>query len=165
MADHKENVNYIRGLTFCSDERGITCKGHPLLEKLSIHPIGEGMLLIGKSRGPLFMGNFYTGKARQLLDEGCNLVGFDDRDFDWEELKTVEHPYDLNHRHVGYGGLGRWSDYNNGTCCLCWMLYPDGRYFADEDGYGMEDNDEENICCVIDSDLRIVVPWHPMKDW
>jgi hypothetical protein len=157
-------VNYITGLTFCCDERGITCKGHPLLENLSIYPIGEGMLLMGKSRGPLFMANFYTGKARQLLDESCHLVGFADSDFDWEKLKTVEHSYDLNHQYVDYGGLGRYSDFHDGVCCLSWMLYPDGRYFADEDGYGMEDNEEENIYCIIDHHLRIVIPWQPMPD-
>lgn len=159
-----ENVDMITGLTFCCDERGITCQGHPLLEKLSIHPIGEGMLWMGDSHGPLFFANFYTGKARQLLDENSNLVGFGDNDFDWEKLKTVEHPYDLTHRHVGYGGLGRYSDYRDGECSLCWMLYPDGRYFADEDGYGMEDNDEENVYCVIDNNLRIIKPWQPLSD-
>ena len=25
---------------------------------------------------------------------------------------------------------------------MTWTLYPDGRYFMDEDGYGMEDNNE-----------------------
>ena len=159
-----EGINYISGLTFRSDERGITCQGHPLLEKLSIHPIGEGMLWIGNSRGPLFFANYFTGKARQLLDENSNLVGFVDRDFDWEKLKTVEHPYDVNHKHVDYRGLGRYNDYRNGICCLCWMLHPDGRYYADEDGFGMEDDDEENIYCVINSDLRIVIPWQPMTD-
>lgn len=159
-----EDVDYITGLTFCSDERGITCQGHPLLEKLSIHPIGEGMMWMGKSRGPLFFANSLIGKARQLLNEESHLVGFEDRDFDWEKLKTVEHTYDLNHRYVDYGGLGRYSDYRNGICCLCWMLYPDGRYFADEDGFGMEDNDEENIYCIIDDNLRVIIPWQPMTD-
>jgi hypothetical protein len=28
----------------------------------------------------------------------------------------------------------------------------------------MEDDDEENIYCVIDSSLRIVIPWQPMTD-
>ena len=28
--------------------------------------------------------------------------------------------------------------------------------------YGMEDDDEENIYCVIDINLRIVIPWQPM---
>ena len=67
------DTNCITGLSFSCDERGITCQGHPILEKLSIHPIGEGMLWIGESRGPLFYANFNTGKARQLLDENSNL--------------------------------------------------------------------------------------------
>ena len=164
VGETDEKVDYITGLTFCCDERGITCQGHPILEKLSIHPIGEGMLWMGKSRGPLFFANYHTGKARQLLDENSHLVGFGDRDFDWEKLKTVEHSYDLKHQYVDYGGLGRYSDFRDGVCCLCWMLYPDGRYFADEDGYGMEDNEEENVYCIIDSNLRIVIPWQPMTD-
>jgi hypothetical protein len=159
-----EDVDYITGLTFCSDGRGITCQGHPLLEKLSIYPIGEGMLWIGESRGPLFYANSLTGKARQLLDENSNLVGFEDQDFDWERLKVVEHPYDVKHKHVGYGGLGRYNDFHGGICCLCWMLHPDGRYYADEDGFGMEEDDEENIYCIIDSNLRIITPWQPMTD-
>ena len=161
---NKEQTELITGLTFCSDYRGITCKGHPLLENLSIHPIGEGMLWIGNSRGPLFFANSHTGKARQLLDENSNLVGFEDSDFDWEKLKTVEHPYDVNRKYVDYGGLGRYWDFHNGVCCLCWMLHPDGRYYADENGYGMEDDDEENIYCIINSDLRIVIPWQPMTE-
>ena len=37
------------------------------------------------------------------------------------------------------------------------MIYPDGRYFADEDGFGMEDNDEEKAYCIINKDLEIIV--------
>lgn len=49
-----DDLKLITGLTFCSDERGITCQGHPLLEQLSIFPIGEDMLLIGECHGPMF---------------------------------------------------------------------------------------------------------------
>ena len=44
------------------------------------------------------------------------------------------------------------------------MLYPDGRYFADEDGFGMEDNDEVNISAYIDTQCRVVVKFQDMKD-
>ena len=81
-------------------------------------------------------------QVRQLLDETSHLVGFEEKDFDREKLKTVEHPYDVNHKYVDYGGLGRYWDFSDGICCLCWMLHPDGRYYADEDGFGMEDDDE-----------------------
>ena len=43
MNETDDDVKLITGLTFCSDERGITCQGHPVLENSSIHPkIGEG---------------------------------------------------------------------------------------------------------------------------
>ncbi len=45
-----------------------------------------------------------------------------------------------------------------------WMLYPDGRYFADEDGFGMEDNDEVNISAYIDTQCRVVVKFQDMED-
>ena len=44
------------------------------------------------------------------------------------------------------------------------MLYPDGRYFADEDGYGMEDNDEVKVYCVLDDNLQVVRPFGPVDD-
>ena len=44
------------------------------------------------------------------------------------------------------------------------MLYPDDRYFADSDGFGMEDNDEEEVYAIIDTDLNIVEPFRPIKD-
>lgn len=41
---------------------------------------------------------------------------------------------------------------------------PDGRYFADSDGFGMEDNDEEEVYAIIDTNLVIVEPFRPIKD-
>lgn len=164
IKNNEENEKIITGLTFRSDESGITCQGHPLLEKLPIHPIGEGMLWIGGSHEPLFFANTQTGVARQLLDKDSYLTGFEDQDFDWEKLKAVKHPSDLKYYHVGYGGLRRWNDFSDGVCCLCWMLHPEGSYYADEDGFGMSEDDEEYIYCIIDSSLRIVIPWQPMTD-
>ena len=39
-----------------------------------------------------------------------------------------------------------------------------GRYFADEDGFGMEDNDEVNITAYIDTQCRVVVKFQDMED-
>lgn len=60
--------------------------------------------------------------------------------------------------------FGRYDNFRNGVCAICWTVYPDGRYFADEDGFGMEDNDEEKIYCIINKDLEIIVPFQPMND-
>ena len=39
-----------------------------------------------------------------------------------------------------------------------------GCYFADEDGFGMEDNDETCICAYIDTECRILVKFQDMSD-
>ena len=57
--------------------------------------------------------------------------------------------------------VGRFKD---GLCAISWTLYPDGRYFADEDGFGMEDNDEEEVYAIMNTDLNIVEPFRPIKD-
>ena len=45
-----------------------------------------------------------------------------------------------------------------------WTQYPDGRYFMDEDGYGMEDNDESKLDGFIDKKARVVIPFQA-KGW
>ena len=45
-----------------------------------------------------------------------------------------------------------------------WTLYPDGCYFMDEDGYGMEDNHESALYGFIDKQARVVIPFQA-KGW
>ena len=75
----------------------------------------------------------------------------------------MEHNYDAKRLVADYGGLSI-GDYQDGLAYVSWMLYPDGRYFADEDGFGMEDNDEVNISAYIDTQCRVVVKFQDMED-
>ena len=34
------------------------------------------------------------------------------------------------------------SKYQGGLCRISWMVQPDGRYYADEDGFGADDDEE-----------------------
>ena len=158
----KENDNIIRGISFNVDGRDVYCYGFPELDRKVGFAIGDNMALFGKATGPLYIANIETGALKLLVDHNSHAIGFGEQDFDWEKLESVEHKGDLNARVVGYGGLGRCSDFQNGVCCLTWTLYPDGRYFADEDGYGMKDNEEEKKYCIIDCHFRILVPFQPM---
>lgn len=49
----------------------------------------------------------------------------------------------INGRKVVEYWFGRYRNFMNGICALCWIISPDGSYFADEDGYGMEDNERK----------------------
>ena len=151
-------------LEFAIEGRDVYCKGHPELEKRVGYTIGEGIAMFGISWGPLYIVNLKTGEMKQLIDDQRKVVGFTEDDFDWEKLEAIEHRRCLDDKVVAYSGLHRYSNYRNGVCCISWMLYPDGRYFADEDGYGMEDNDEENIYCFIDRHFNVLIPFQPMDD-
>jgi hypothetical protein len=90
----------------------------------------------------------------------------DDNDIDYDAIaKVCENGIgNAKAKVIYYAGLNRWDGFKDGLCAISWTLYPDGRYFADEDGYGMEDNDEEEVYAIIDTDLKMVESFRPIKD-
>jgi hypothetical protein len=122
--------------------------------------IGCGMVL--NHGRPFILINRQTGKARQLVSANRKLC-VADSDIDFDRIYKMEHCYGAKNKSAKYG-FRIYSRYENGLCVLEWTVYPDGFYFRDADGYGAEDNDEQNVYCVINTDLEIVVPFQPMED-
>lgn len=58
-----------------------------------------------------------------------------------------------------YFGINPFKD---GVAYVQWTLQPDGRYYADSDGFGMTDDDEINVYAFIDKKAHILVPFQPM---
>lgn len=58
-----------------------------------------------------------------------------------------------------YFGINSFKD---GVAYVQWTLQPDGRYYADSDGFGMTDDDEINVYAFIDKMAHILVPFQPM---
>ena len=54
--------------------------------------------------------------------------------------------------------------FKNGVAYVSWTLHPDGMYFMDEDGFGMESCEEESIGAYIDTHCRILIKFQDMKD-
>ncbi len=136
--------------------------GYPELEGCSGSLEGNGMaFFFGKNR-ELYIANTQTGKIRKISDGDYLLV--DDNEIDYDAItKECENGlYNAQMKVVRYAGINRWDGFKSGLCAISWMLYPDGRYFADEDGFGMEDNDEEEVYAIIDADLNIVEPFRPI---
>lgn len=125
------------------------------------YDMGEGMCMHCTSYNGRELLNKQTGKSLQLVDDK-GMLALPDSDIDWQKIEQAC-PHCHHSRFVQYG-FCRYSDFEQGVCALCWTIYPDGRYFADDDGYGSEDNDEEVVYCIINKDLEIVVPFQPMID-
>jgi hypothetical protein len=128
--------------------------------------MGYGMLRFSnRSYGnkQIFIVNPAIKKVYPISEPSGKLVGFTLDDIDWDNVNQLEHNYDAKRLVADYGGLSI-GDYQDGLARVDWMLYPDGRYFADEDGFGMEDNDEVNISAYIDTQCRVVVKFQDMED-
>lgn len=153
----------------CSSINAIQKKGDVVNIKMTMkqdlfdnaYDIGEGMAVLREQGASYTLVNKETGKLRQLVDgSGHLLVGDDEIDLGAMRRGC---PHYHGNKSVRYW-FGRYDDFKNGVCAISWTVYPDGRYFEDEDGFGGEDNPEERAYCVINRDLEIIVPFQPMED-
>lgn len=124
---------------------------------------GEGMAAFygkGDDR-TIILVNTNTGKIRKIRDAGGSIL-VSDAEMDYETIDALlEYPEDAHYKCSDYY-FGFCGDYENGYAALAWTTHPDGMYYMDEDGFGMEPDSEENIYCIINSDLEILVPFKPM---
>ena len=47
---------------------------------------------------------------------------------------------------------------------VSWQINPDGRYYMDEDGYGMTDDEETEIYGFIDQNAKVVVKFKNINE-
>ena len=152
--EQKDNEVFVYGYPELKDRKGVV--------------VGDGIAFFfgeGWRNYELYIANTITGKIRKLSTTRGELL-VDDNDIDYDAIaKECENGIgNAQAKAIRYAGLNRWDGFKDGLCAISWMLYPDGRYFADEDGFGMEDNDEEEVYAIIDTDLNIVEPFRPIKD-
>ncbi len=146
----------------------VSIHGYPELEGRKGTLSGDGIAFFfgnGWRNYELYVANTITGKIRKLsTTEGELLVENEDIDYDAIAQKCKNGYGNAQAKAIRYAGINRWNDFKDGLCAISWMLYPDGQYFADSDGFGMEDNDEEEVYAIIDTNLNIVEPFRPIND-
>lgn len=164
----KENVQSaatpIGKFTYSDDGNSVKAEGiAELAEYGEGYDRGEGIATFsgnGKDR-TIVLVNTNTGKMRKIRDAGGSIL-VSDAEMDYETIDALlEHPGDAHYKCSDYY-FGFYDSFKNGYAALAWTTHPDGMYYMDEDGFGMEPDSEENIYCIINSDLEIVVPFKPM---
>ena len=127
---------------------------------VEITDLGEDMTLVKESIcgwwKPRFLLDNKTQEAFEFLDMHEHFVKFSENDVEWSTLRDV--PGDAWGRartgnatyptHVG--------KFENGIAKVWWQINPDGRYFMDEDGYGMTDDEEIELVGAIDRTGKVV---------
>lgn len=142
----------------------VTVLGYPELEGCTGTMDKDGMAFFFVKNEGLYIANTINGKIRKFSSNGNLLVDDCDIDFDAIAKVCTNGLHNAKNKEIRYAGINRWDGFKDGLCAISWMLYPDGRYFADSDGFGMEDNDEEEVYAIIDTNLVIVEPFRPIED-
>ena len=110
-----------------------------------------------------FLVNHKSKEAYVMMNQDLTLPFISKEDIDWKGVETLENNSNA-YRYSAYYQRFAVETFKNGVAIVTWTLYPDGRYFMDEDGYGMEDNDESVLYGFIDTHARVVVPFQA-KSW
>lgn len=122
---------------------------------------GENMavasLSIGMYQKPLFLLNHSTQCAYQFMDTDEKLCMISDNNIDWKSLKGLSDDCLRRAHNRDAHFPTQIRGFENGVAEVSWQLNPDGRYYMDEDGYGMTDDEEVEIYGFIDRQGRLVV--------
>lgn len=128
---------------------------------------GEGMEIVEEVISDYWRERFLIDhnakEAFQLMDRGLTLTFITKEDVDWEGVKTLENNHNA-YTFSAYYQRFAVEKFKNGVALVKWTLYPDGCYFMDEDGYGMEDNHESALYGFIDKQARVLIPFQA-KGW
>ena len=142
----------------------VSISGYPELENCIGTLDRDGMAFFFGDNGGLHIANTTTGTIRKFSSGNCLLVDDCDIDYDAIEKECTNGIHNAKNKTIRYAKLNRWDGFKDGLCAISWMLYPDGQYFADSDGFGMKDNDEEEVYAIVDTNIDIIEPFRPIKD-
>lgn len=155
-------------INFRISGKDVFVDGYPELEGKKGFMVDEGMAFFhgkGDDNLELFIANTQTGKIRKLASASGNLL-VDDNDIDYDSIskKCKRGINNAKNKSIRYSSLSRWDRFKNGICAITWMLYPEGGYFADSDGFGGDSCNEEVVYAIIDTNLNIIEPFRPVYD-
>ena len=105
---------------------------------------------------PRYIVNHECHEAYEFMNETERLLTIADGDIDWSSLQGL--PTHIVTRAKIRDGhfpvlFGRFRD---GKAEVTWEINPDGRYYMDEDGYGMTDDEEIELVGIVDRTGKVI---------
>lgn len=121
---------------------------------------GEGMTLINETIWgwwkPRYLLDHRAKEAYEFLDEYQNFANFSEEDVDLSSIKDVPDEAFARAR-VGNAQFPTFvGQFKGGIAEVAWQINPDGRYYMDDDGFGMTSDREITLHGAIDRKGRVV---------
>lgn len=130
--------------------------------------LGEGMEVIDQRIWgwwkPRFLLNHNLMTAYEWMWANRQLAIVDREHIDWKSMKKLPDEAMAQLCAYSFSFPSFIRKYHNGVALVQWQLIPDGRYWMDDDGYGMTGDVELNIYGFIDTQANIVSKFHYYSD-
>lgn len=133
-----------------------------------LHDLGENMsiieeLILGWWK-PRFLLNKEKNTAYEVMTGGQTIMLAEPDDIEWETLEKLPSEAIITAQVYSFRYPSFVCHYENGVAQVIWQLNPDGRYYMDDDGYGMTSDEEVNIYGFIDKDAIVIVKFQAVDE-
>lgn len=131
--------------------------------------LGEGMSVVNEVIDqywkPRFLLDNENGTAVEFMGRNETLLTITSDDIDWASLETGVSASAMSRaKALDFHYPSFIYAFKNGVAEVVWQLAPDGMYYMDEDGFGMEPDEAENIYGFIDRQGRVLVKFRYVGD-
>ena len=130
--------------------------------------LGEGTAVLYQNiwgwYKPRFVLNHNNKTAFEFMDRNEYLVTVTNDDIDWASLKKLPEKAINRAECLSFQFPSFIRGFRNGVARVDWQLNPDGRYYMDDDGFGMTDDEEIEIYGFIDTQGHVLVKFKAIKD-
>ncbi len=130
------------------------------LKRLLHKELPEVSILLEDYTQRVTLRNNRTKEKILLVDEHGKLVNFTHADINFDRVNQLENNHNAALLSAPYGF--HVDGFSDGVALVSWTLYPDGRYFEDEDGFGGENCNETTVYGFIDTHGKVLVPFQDM---
>lgn len=130
--------------------------------------LGEGMEVINQVIWgwwkPRFLLNHNLKTAYEWMWPNQQLAIVDQEHIDWESMKNLPEEAVRTLHAYSFQFPSFIRGFQNGIARVDWQLIPDGRYWMDDDGFGMTSDIELNIYGFIDKEANIISKFRYYSD-
>lgn len=122
--------------------------------------LGEGMGVVYQVINgwwkPRYILNHNTRTAFEFMSHSQYLLTVETEDIEWSSLKKLPEGV-INNAKTQFAMFPTFVEgFQNGVARVRWQINPDGRYYMDDDGYGMTDDEEVEIYGYINKEGKVV---------
>ena len=122
--------------------------------------LGEGMGVVYQTIygwwKPRYILNHTTKTAFEFMSHSQYLLTVEEEDIEWSTLKKLSEDIQENAR-VQFAMYPTFVEgFRNGVARVRWQINPDGRYWMDDDGFGMTSDIEVEIYGYINKEGKVV---------